>query len=580
MMQLHVRRLAVITLIGCSVAFGQAKDPAQAREKSIDLQQSASALMKEDFSARLSAIPLEGPVHPDRYVVGPSDAFLLGLWGPFSVSYPVTVTPEGTIIIPTVGEVAVSGMKLSEAKNRVLQKIRTKYTSGDVTFTLVKPRSIVVTLRGSVVRQGQYVVTSVDRVEKVLSLGVTVESPRTNLSVQPLIQSSPDALKEVSTKAPKAVQVEENYNRASMRNIVLMRKNGDTARVDILKFYATGEDACNPFLLDGDVVLVPPRQFSRNSVGVYGAVNAPGQYEWVQGDSLLSLVQIAQGAVKGADLEHVAIQHVNDLGEKAGELQVNLFHIQNGLGPDVLLQRGDRIIIPLIPDNRGICAVTVEGQVKKPGMYPILHGRTRLSEVLALVGGFKADALLSGAYILRRDEEGPDLFGPQISLLRNLRSQQLTAADSAYFYLDTRTSRHPVVVDFVNLIQNRDSTQDVILRDEDFIFVPADNQTVLVLGQVQKPGYMPFIPGMRYKHYIEKAGGYSELAIGGDTKVIKKGTLEWLDPSDTVIESGDQIWVPKDFTKDSRQTWPMVRDIIGVAASVATTILIAIQVTK
>jgi polysaccharide biosynthesis/export protein len=582
MMQLHARRLAVMTLIGCSVAFGQVKDQTQAqtRDKSIDMQQSASVLTKDDISARIGPVPMEGPVNPDRYFVGPSDIFQLGLWGPFSVTYPVTVTPEGTIIIPTVGEVAVAGMKLSEAKIRVMQKIRTKYTSGDVTFTLLKPRSIIVTLRGSVVRQGQYVVTVVDRVEKLLSLGAAAEPSPTKLTVSTWMQSSPDALKEENAKAAKAAQVGENTERASMRNILLMRKNGDTVRVDIPKFYATGEDGRNPFLLDGDVVLVSPRNLSLNSVGVYGAVNAPGLYEWVEGDSLLSLIQVAQGVIKGSDLEHVMIQRVNDRGEKAGELQINLLSIQKGAQPDVLLQRGDRIIVPLIPDNRAISTVTVEGHVKKPGMYPIFHGRTKLSEILELVGGFQNDALLSGAFILRRDEQGVDLFGPQISLLQNIRSQQLTSADSAYFYLDMRTSRHPVLVDFVKLIQKRDTTQDVILRDEDLIYVPSDNRTVLVIGQVQKPGYVPFVPGMRYKDYVARAGGFSELAISGDTKVIKKTTLEWLDPSDTVIEPGDQIWVPKEYIKDTRQTWPMIQGIIAVVASVATTILIAIQVTK
>jgi polysaccharide biosynthesis/export protein len=582
MMQLHARRLALITFIGCSAAFGQAKEQTQAqtRDKSIDMQQSASALLKDDASGRIPAVPMEGPVHPDRYVVGPSDIYQLGLWGPFSVTYPVTVTPEGTIIIPTVGEVAVAGMKLSEAKVRVTQKIRTKYTSGDVTFTLLKPRSIVVTLRGSVVRQNQYILSAVDRVEKLLLLGALGESPQPTLTDKLLMQGAPDATKEESGKLSKSVQVAEKNERASTRNIVLMRKNGDTMRVDIPKFYATGEDARNPFLLDGDVVLVPPRQLSSNSVGVYGAVNAPGLYEWVEGDSLLSFIQIAQGAMKGADFGHVTIQRVNELGQKTGELQVNLLNIQKGLQPDVLLQRGDRIIVPLIPDNRAFSSVTVEGQVTMPGQYPILHGRTKLSEILTLVGGFRNDALLSGALVLRRDEQGVDLFGPQVSLLRNIRSQQLTAADSAYFYLDMRTSRHPVLVDFVKLIQNHYSTHDIVLRDEDVISVPADNRTVLVLGQVQKPGYVPFVSGMRFKDYVAKAGGFSELALSGDAKVIKKGTLEWIDPSDTVIEPGDQVWVPKDYIKDTRLTWPLIRDIIGVVASVATTVLIAIQVTK
>lgn len=575
-----VWKLTLIVLVGAVVVLGQTKETTQPREKSMDLQPTLNALTKDDISARISSVPMEGPVHPDKYIVGPSDMFQLGLWGPFSATYPVTVTPEGTVIIPTVGEVSVAGVKLSEAKNRVLQKVRSKYLAGEVTFTLLKPRSIVVTLRGSVLRQGQYTVSSVDRVEKLLSLGANVESSRPNLAVQPSTQQTPEGLKDDYVKAPKVVQAEEIYSRASMRNILLLRKNGDSIKVDILKFYATGNDDCNPFLVDGDIVLVPPRFLSRNSVGVYGAVNAPGQYEWVEGDGLLSLVQIAQGAMKGSDVEHVILQRVNEQGEKVSESQVSLMNIQSGSQPDVPLQRGDRIVVPLKPDNKGVYSVTVSGEVNRPGLYPILRGSTKLSQILSLVGGFKDDALLSGSFILRRDDEGQDLFGLQVSQLRNYRSQQLTAADSAYFYMDVRVSRHPVVVDFAKLVQKGDSTEDVILRNEDIIYVPSNSQTVLVQGQVQKPGYLPFVQGMRCKYYIEKAGGYSELALSGDAKIIKKATLEWIDPSDTAIEPGDQIWVPKDFVKDSRQTWPMVRDIIGVAASVATTILIAIQVTK
>lgn len=387
-------------------------------------------------------------------------------------------------------------------------------------------------------------------------------------------------MKDEYVNPPKIAQIEEIYDRASLRNILLMRRNGDSMKVDLLKFYATGRDEHNPFLVDGDIVLIPPRDLTRYSVGVFGAVNAPGHYEWVEGDNVNTLVQIAQGAALGADLEHVTVQRLNERGEEAALIKVNLKSIQAGSAPDLVLQRGDRITVPLLPDETGVYSVTIAGQVKKPGMYPILRHGTKLSKVLAEAGGFKSDALLSGAIILRREEQGRELFGPQLSLLRNLRSQQLTMGDSAYFYLDLRTSRQPVVVDFVRLVHGRDTTQDVILKNEDVIFVPSNNQTVLVHGQVQNPGYLPFVPGMKVGHYIDKAGGYSEYALSGDTKVIKKATLEWTDPGDTTIEAGDQIYVPKDVVLDSRQKSQTLREYLTVIASVATTVLIAIQVLR
>ena len=577
---LPIRKLISITLLVSVAATAQVRETIPTREKILDLQQNAAALTKEDLSARITAVPMEGPVNADRYIVGPFDLFQLGIWGPFGVSYPLTVTPEGTVIIPTVGEVAVAGVKLSEAKSRIQKKVKTKYLTDDVTFTLLKPRSIIVTLRGSVLRQGQYTVTSVDRVEKLVLLGANVESSRPNLNVQPSAFGTPEAMKDEYVNPPKIAQIEEIYDRASLRNILLMRRNGDSMKVDLLKFYATGRDEHNPFLVDGDIVLIPPRDLTRYSVGVFGAVNAPGHYEWVEGDNVNTLVQIAQGSALGADLEHVTVQRLNERGEEAALIKVNLKSIQAGSAPDLVLQRGDRITVPLLPDETGVYSVTIAGQVKKPGMYPILRHGTKLSKVLAEAGGFKSDALLSGAIILRREEQGRELFGPQLSLLRNLRSQQLTMGDSAYFYLDLRTSRQPVVVDFVKLVHGRDTTQDVILKNEDVIFVPSNNQTVLVHGQVQNPGYLPFVPGMKVGHYIDKAGGYSEYALSGDTKVIKKATLEWTDPGDTTIEAGDQIYVPKDVVLDSRQKSQTLREYLTVIASVATTVLIAIQVLR
>jgi hypothetical protein len=85
---------------------------------------------------------------------------------------------------------------------------------------------------------------------------------------------------------------------------------------------------------------------------------------------------------------------------------------------------------------------------------------------------------------------------------------------------------------------------------------------------------------MKVGHYIDKAGGYSEYALSGDTKVIKKATLEWTDPGDTTIEAGDQIYVPKDVVLDSRQKSQTLREYLTVIASVATTVLIAIQVLR
>jgi len=575
-----IRRLCALLLMGL-LAFpatdAQVRD--KSADKSTDRQSMEDLLSKARPTSAVAAIPLEGAIDAAKYILGPSDVVTLSLWGIVSFSDALTITPEGTLIIPTVGEVKVGGKKLSEAKEIVSGLVKKKYTAGTVTLTLTAPRSFVVTLRGTVLRQGQFAVTAVDRVEKLLLLGASSTALAPTVTVPGGGSQQEGVLNAESVlRPPQLFQRSELYDRASTRSILLFRRNGDTVRVDIPRFYATGEDQNNPFLLDGDIVFVPQKDLTRFSIGVFGAVNAPGRYEFAEGDSLLALIQIAQGVTPSADLSHVRLTRVNERGEEDGESETDLNEMSGGKRPNIALRPGDRILVPSTPYNRGVYGVTVTGEVKKPGMYPILRKGTRLSRLIREIGGFTDKALLSGAIVLRRDDQEKQLFGMQFYALQSLRGQQVTVGDSAYFNADLRASRHPVVVDFVRLIQNSDTTQDIVLQNDDFIYVPADDQTVLVHGQVQRPGYQPFVPGVASSFYIERAGGYSELAVSGETKVIKQATLEWLDPADTSIQPGDQIYVPKKPIRDFYQTFSLVRDIVMVTASLATALILAFQV--
>jgi len=47
-----------------------------------------------------------------------------------------------------------------------------------------------------------------------------------------------------------------NERKQSRRDIHVTRRNGDIYRVDILRYYATQNDALNPFLREGDEIFV------------------------------------------------------------------------------------------------------------------------------------------------------------------------------------------------------------------------------------------------------------------------------------------------------------------------------------
>ena len=114
---------------------------------------------------------MEGPVNANKYIVGPNDVFSLGIWGVLTQAIPVAVTPEGSLIIPSVGEVAVSGLTLAETKEKVIAKVKKRYISGEITLTLVSPRKFSVTVSG--VGQGTYPMSAVMRTSGLISFILT-----------------------------------------------------------------------------------------------------------------------------------------------------------------------------------------------------------------------------------------------------------------------------------------------------------------------------------------------------------------------------------------------------------------------
>jgi hypothetical protein len=66
------------------------------------------------------------------------------------------------------------------------------------------------------------------------------------------------------------------------------------------------------------------------------------------------------------------------------------------------------------------------------------------------------------------------------------------------------------------------------------------------------------------EYYIAQAGGYANGAEKSETAVIKLRTKAWMEPSDTHIEPGDEVFVPKepDLSEDYKlqrlTTWVTV----------------------
>jgi protein involved in polysaccharide export with SLBB domain len=137
-----------------------------------------------------------------------------------------------------------------------------------------------------------------------------------------------------------------------------------------------------------------------------------------------------------------------------------------------------------------------------------------------------------------------------------------------------------VSVNFIDLFEKKDASKDVILQNGDWVRIPMVQKTVYVFGQVILPGNVPFMKDEGYKYYIKKAGGYTDNARSGDVMVIKRASRQWLSPSETEVEQGDYIWVPKEQERPSTYYWNIIGQLASIISVAVSIVLLTIQLNK
>lgn len=118
----------------------------------------------------LKSQALEGAIDPETYLVGPGDAFNIELEGLRQYNSVVTVSPEGKLIIPTLGVYDVQGKSVTEVRRLVAEKARSKFVGGQIKINLVGVRDIRVHVTGQVAQPGTYQAKSVYRISDVITL--------------------------------------------------------------------------------------------------------------------------------------------------------------------------------------------------------------------------------------------------------------------------------------------------------------------------------------------------------------------------------------------------------------------------
>lgn len=178
--------------------------------------------------------PLNLPrVIDSTYVVGPGDYFEILTVKGLDV---VQISPEGNVSVPECGLVFVDGLPLYEAKARILALLNTKYDAKYTHIQLIHMKWIQFSVLGAVAVPGR-----------------RTADPQLRLST---------ALDMVGGMLPAA----------DRKNIMIIRRGGDTLRIDYSLYGNEGNDAVNVTMEQEDVVYVPfSKQEASITIEVQGA---------------------------------------------------------------------------------------------------------------------------------------------------------------------------------------------------------------------------------------------------------------------------------------------------------------------
>ncbi|MCR5326974.1 MAG: SLBB domain-containing protein [Bacteroidales bacterium] len=404
------------------------------------------------FSSKtLSFEPNVNAATPEDYVLGPGDVVIIDIWGLNEANITQQISPEGRIFISQVGPLQLGGLTVKEAKGKAktaLSKIYSSLKSGSSKMSLVlgDMRSIQVNILGEVTNPGTYRLSSFTTLFNALyrAGGVTPIGSLRNVKVvrggevfaevdiyQYLFNGKLDLnvpLKEDDVVLVPAYQSLVSITGAIKRPMFYEMKEGETVdkligyaggfagnaskdevgveRNDgrINKMYTVSSDKFSGFaLIDGDAVLVSGSEVEvfANRVEVKGAVYRPGKFE-IGGDiaTVGQLVAHAGGVMEDAFLNRAQI--IREKADRSIELvPVPLKGILEGTVEDIVLKRGDVLVVSNINEIEPKGDIVVTGYVANPGKYQYAE-HTTVEDIILVAGGLVEGASSAKVDIARR----------------------------------------------------------------------------------------------------------------------------------------------------------------------------------
>jgi polysaccharide export outer membrane protein len=335
----------------------------------------------------------EVPVGPD-YVLGPGDEIIITVWGKIEGQWDVAVNRDGTVSLPKIGVLGVTGLTFEELKELLHKELSKYYTGFQMSVSMGALRTIKVYVVGSARFPGAYTVSS------------------------------------LSTLVSALFEAGGPAKTGSMRDIELKRNGETVVHFDMYDFLLKGDKTKDARLMPEDVIFIP-------AIGpvaaIKGSVNRPAIYE-LKGDTTVSeLIDMAGGLSDIAFRGRAQIERIVD-NSRQSVLESFIDEAR-----DVRLKPGDIVRVFAIVQDRRV--VRLSGAVQREGEYGLKPGMT-VRDLVAIAGGLKYYAYDREAELTRVSvtEEGPVTEKVTINLKKALEGDaenNIALKEEDYLFIRT-----------------------------------------------------------------------------------------------------------------------------------------------
>tara|TARA_Y100001970_G_C14258903_1_gene877906 strand:- start:8564 stop:11590 length:3027 start_codon:yes stop_codon:yes gene_type:complete len=413
-----------------------------------------------------------------KYQIGIGDDIVIVLWGETELNKSFTVQRDGYIFVPNIGQIFVNGLTISKLEKKLFRILKKAYSS-------LSP------VNGNAT-------TFLD-----VSLGSLVLRPLRVFVVGEVNQPGAYDLKSSASLFTSLYYFNGPKIQGSLRNIKLIRDGKEHGAIDFYDYLLTGKQVNDIRLQRDDVIFIPPRG---KTVRVEGEIKRPYYYELKDSENLNDLINISGGLMATTYTKRIQIDRIVPF-EKRASMQMDRTKIDLNLerildeSETFGLHDGDIItFFKIFNERKNI--VTIEGSVKRPGVYDLGNGMT-LKKLIEKADGLDGNAFLEKADITRINR------------------------DFTESYID------------VNLGQIFENDEDNSLQLQSKDIIKIYNQTemkyngsVSILGHVKAPGDKPFRKGMELQDLIFIGGGFE------DKNHLK---YTYMDRADLVRWKGDSL---------------------------------------